>query len=137
MSGRAVPVACQRRPVDQAPDLGGLPSLSGCIKHFSQPRSQGLRRCLKAGCLRGGCACQVREITGLRFASHVRYIRPMRTAALPPIRVEPEFRSRIESVLEEGETLSSLVESAVRQEVTRRVTVAEFHKRGFETLAHA
>lgn len=61
----------------------------------------------------------------------------MRTSSLPPIRVEPEFRSRIEGVLEEGETLSSLIESAVRQEVTRRVTVTEFHKRGFESLAHA
>ncbi len=64
-------------------------------------------------------------------------VEQMRTAALPPIRVEPEFRSRIESVLEEGETLSSLVESAVRQEVKRRVTVAEFHQRGFESLAQA
>lgn len=61
----------------------------------------------------------------------------MRTAALPPIRVEPEFRSRMESVLEEGETLSSLVKSSVRQEVTQHVTVAEFHKRGFESLTQA
>lgn len=68
---------------------------------------------------------------------HVRYSGSMRTASLPPIRVEPEFRSLIEGVLEEGETLSSLIESAVRQEVNRRITVAEFHKRGFESLAHA
>lgn len=70
-------------------------------------------------------------------ASHVQYTEPMRTASLPPIRIEPEFRSRIESVLEEGETLSSLVESAVRQEVARRVTVAEFHRRGFASLVQA
>lgn len=67
----------------------------------------------------------------------MRYSGSMRSSSLPPIRVEPEFRSRVEGVLEEGETLSSLIESAVRQEVTRRITMAEFHKRGFESLAHA
>jgi hypothetical protein len=73
----------------------------------------------------------------LRVPSHVRYAGLMRTSSLPPIRVEPEFRSRIEGVLKEGETLSSLILSAVRQEVTRRINVAEFHKRGFESLTHA
>lgn len=61
----------------------------------------------------------------------------MRTATLPPLRVEPEFRSQIESVLAEGESLSSLVEHSIRQEVNRRVMVNEFHQRGFEAIAHA
>jgi hypothetical protein len=61
----------------------------------------------------------------------------MRSASLPPIRVEPELRQQLEEVLAEGETLTSLVEYAVRQELTRRVSEAEFHKRGFASLARA
>lgn len=61
----------------------------------------------------------------------------MRSASLPPIRVEPELRQQLEEVLAEGETLTSLVEYAVRQELTRRVAEAKFHKRGFASLARA
>lgn len=61
----------------------------------------------------------------------------MRSASLPPIRVEPEFRQQLEEVLAEGETLSSLVEHAVRQELMRRLADAEFHQRGFASLARA
>ena len=61
----------------------------------------------------------------------------MRTATLPPLRVEPELRARIESVLAEGESLSSLVELSVRQEVSRRIEIAGFHRRGFDALARA
>lgn len=61
----------------------------------------------------------------------------MRSASLPPIRVEPEFRQQLEEVLAEGETLSSLVEHAVRQELMRRMADAEFHQRGFASLARA
>ncbi|MGX5650303.1 MULTISPECIES: YlcI/YnfO family protein [Hydrogenophaga] len=61
----------------------------------------------------------------------------MRSASLPPIRVEPEFRQQLEEVLAEGETLSSLVEHAVRRELMRRMADAEFHQRGFASLARA
>ncbi len=73
----------------------------------------------------------------IALASHARYIVKMRSATIPPLRVAPEFRSQIESVLTEGETLSSLVEHSIRQEVNRRVTENEFHRRGFEAIAHA
>lgn len=54
----------------------------------------------------------------------------MKTATIPPIRVEPEFRSEVEAVLAEGETLSEFVENAVRATVTLRKNQAEFVRRG-------
>lgn len=44
----------------------------------------------------------------------------MKTATIPPIRVAPEFRIEVEGVLEQGESLSELVESAARQTVLKR-----------------
>lgn len=54
----------------------------------------------------------------------------MKTATLPPLRVEPELRQAAESVLHEGESLSSLMEQSLRGEVNRRRTQAEFIARG-------
>ncbi len=54
----------------------------------------------------------------------------MKTATLPSLRVEPELREAAEQVLEEGESLSSFVEAAVRQTIERRRTRAEFLARG-------
>lgn len=61
----------------------------------------------------------------------------MKSASLPPIRFEPELRQQLEEVLAEGETLTSLVEYAVRQELIRRIAESEFHQRGFDSLARA
>jgi hypothetical protein len=44
----------------------------------------------------------------------------MKTATLPPIRVAPDFRIELEGVLEQGESLSQFVESAVRTTVAKR-----------------
>jgi hypothetical protein len=41
----------------------------------------------------------------------------MKMATLPPIRVEPEFREKMESVLSEGETLPSLIKNTARRKV--------------------
>ncbi len=54
----------------------------------------------------------------------------MRTATLPSLRVEPDLREAAESVLVKGETLSSLIETAVRETVHRRQSQAEFIARG-------
>ena len=54
----------------------------------------------------------------------------MKTATLPAIRVEPELREKIESVLDQGETLSSFMESALRSAVEFRAIQGEFHARG-------
>jgi hypothetical protein len=44
----------------------------------------------------------------------------MKTATLPPLRVEAELRSEVERLLEPGESLSGFVERAVRESVSRR-----------------
>ncbi len=61
----------------------------------------------------------------------------MKTATLPSIRVAPEFRATVESVLNETETLSEFVVSAVRETVSRRRNQAEFLARGIRSLETA
>lgn len=54
----------------------------------------------------------------------------MKTAILPPLRVEPALRQAAEAVLQEGESLSGLMEQSLRGEVNRRRLQAEFIARG-------
>ena len=54
----------------------------------------------------------------------------MKSATLPAVRVEPELRSELESVLGETETISTFVEQAVRGAVNYRRAQAEFLARG-------
>lgn len=61
----------------------------------------------------------------------------MKTANLPPLRVEPELRRDAERLLRKGETLSSFVEEAVRQAVHRRSTQEAFLERGLASAARA
>ena len=61
----------------------------------------------------------------------------MKTATLPSIRVEPEFRSAVESLLGDTETLTEFVENAVRETVARRRNQAEFLARGLQSLEDA
>ena len=58
----------------------------------------------------------------------------MKAASLPSLRVEPALREAAEAVLKENETLSSLMETAVRDLVHRRQVRAEFLRRGIESL---
>jgi hypothetical protein len=58
----------------------------------------------------------------------------MKTATIPPIRVAPAFRGEIESVLEQGESLSQFVENAVRQIVLKRQNQTEFVRRGMAAI---
>lgn len=58
----------------------------------------------------------------------------MKTSTIPAVRVETEFREQLERVLHEGETLSSFVETSVRETVRRRVEHAEFVARGIASL---
>jgi len=53
----------------------------------------------------------------------------MKTAILPQVRVEPQLRADLESVLREGETLSDFLESTVRQAVDYRRMQSEFDDR--------
>lgn len=54
----------------------------------------------------------------------------MKTATIPSLRVEPELRQAAESLLHEGESLSSFVEEAVRENIARRRLRNEFIARG-------
>lgn len=54
----------------------------------------------------------------------------MKTSSFPSLRVEPELREAAESVLREGETLTSLIETAVRETIQRRRLREEFVARG-------
>lgn len=54
----------------------------------------------------------------------------MKTATLPALRVHPEVRDAVESLLETGETLSSFVEQAVLERLERRRYQSEFVARG-------
>lgn len=54
----------------------------------------------------------------------------MKSAVLPQVRVEPELRAELESVLHQGETLSEFVETSVRNAVEFRRVQNEFHARG-------
>lgn len=67
----------------------------------------------------------------------LRYIAAMKTATIPAVRVEPEFRAEVESVLAEGESLSEFVEASVRASVERRRFQAEFIARGLRSRDEA
>ena len=54
----------------------------------------------------------------------------MRSATFPPIRVEPQVRADVESVLREGESLTQFIEEAVVAAAARRRIQAEFVARG-------
>ena len=58
----------------------------------------------------------------------------MKTATIPPVRIEPEFRKEIEDSLVGEESLASLVETAVRHEVARRRMQSEFVRRGLSAI---
>jgi hypothetical protein len=61
----------------------------------------------------------------------------MKTATLPSLRVTADFREAAESVLKDGETLSSFVEDSVRRQVEIRKSQAEFIARGLASLEQA
>jgi ParB family chromosome partitioning protein len=72
----------------------------------------------------------MRSAPAMQHVSHLRYTEPMKTATIPSVRVEPEFRAEVEAVLAEGESLTSFVETALRSSVERRRVQAEFVTRG-------
>jgi uncharacterized protein (DUF1778 family) len=55
---------------------------------------------------------------------------PMRTATLPAVRVSPDTRSLIESVLREGESLSTFIEQTAKQQAMQRIEDDAFYARG-------
>ncbi|WP_290653585.1 YlcI/YnfO family protein [Aquisalimonas sp.] len=54
----------------------------------------------------------------------------MKSATIPPLRVDPRLRADVESVLNEGETLSAFVEESLRAHIARRRNQKAFIERG-------
>jgi predicted transcriptional regulator len=54
----------------------------------------------------------------------------MKTATIPSLRVDPELRHAAESVLQEGESLSSFVEQSLRINIDHRRAQQAFIERG-------
>lgn len=61
----------------------------------------------------------------------------MKTVTIPPLRVAPELRQAAESVLQEGETLSSFVEQSLRLNIDRRRAQQAFIERGLAARGEA
>lgn len=67
------------------------------------------------------------------FAAQMRYTGFMKSATIPSVRVEPNFRAEVEAVLADGETLSEFVEASIRAGVERRRVQVEFIARGLRS----
>jgi hypothetical protein len=65
----------------------------------------------------------------LASVTHTQYTAVMKTAVIPQIRVEPELRAELESVLNQGETLTEFVEATVRNAIAFRRVQTDFHAR--------
>jgi predicted transcriptional regulator len=61
----------------------------------------------------------------------------MKTATMPPLRVDPELRQAAEDVLHENESLSAFMEAALREGVARRRLQREFIARGLASAEQA
>ncbi len=61
----------------------------------------------------------------------------MKSATIPAVRVEPELRAEVESLLGEGESVSQFVEASIRASVHRRRAQAEFVARGLRSRQEA
>lgn len=61
----------------------------------------------------------------------------MKTASIPSLRVAPDLRRAAESVLQEGETISSFVEQSLRANIARRQLQQEFVARGLASRNEA
>lgn len=67
--------------------------------------------------------------SALVSVTHSQYTALMKTAVIPQIRVEPELRAELESVLKQGETLTDFVEATVRNAIAFRRVQTDFHAR--------
>ena len=79
----------------------------------------------------------VASAAGVDRVAHLRYTASMKTATIPSVRVDPDFRAEVEAVLADGETLSEFVETSVRASVERRRVQAEFIARGLRSRDEA
>lgn len=64
--------------------------------------------------------------------TQTQYTAPVKSAVIPQIRVEPELRAELESVLRPGETLTEFVAATVRDAIAFRRVQTAFHARAQE-----
>ena len=76
--------------------------------------------------------CHVPRSPHIFVASQLQRNTIMKTSSFPSLRVDAELREAAEAVLCEGETLTSLIETAVRETIHRRQVRAEFLARGVQ-----
>ena len=56
----------------------------------------------------------------------------MRTASFPSVRTTPELRSLVDSVLQEGETISTFIEETLRKQAQWRKEDAAFYAKALK-----
>ena len=61
----------------------------------------------------------------------------MKTATLPALRVSPTLKSEAESVLLEGETMSSFIEASIKANISLRLSQQAFIERGMQARSDA
>lgn len=66
---------------------------------------------------------------------HAHYNEGMKSAVIPQVRVEPELRADLDSVLQPGETITEFVEASVRRAIEFRRVQADFTARCDASLA--
>lgn len=64
-------------------------------------------------------------------------VKLMKTASIPSLRVTPELRNAAESVLRNGESLSSFVEKSIRAQIDLRHAQQAFITRGLAAQMEA
>jgi hypothetical protein len=70
-----------------------------------------------------------RSRTPIADVTQTQYTSVVKSAVIPQIRVEPELRAELESVLQPGETLTDFVEASVRNAIAFRRVQTSFHAR--------
>lgn len=81
--------------------------------------------------------CKGREVDVQCIAYAMHYGLSMKSATIPSLRVTPDLRHDAESVLKEGESLSSFVEQSLRRHIERRKLQNEFIARGLASREKA
>lgn len=71
----------------------------------------------------------------VEYVVQMHYSEVMKTAVIPQVRVDPELRADLDSVLLPGETLTEFVEASVRRAVEFRRVQTDFAARCDASLA--
>ena len=82
-----------------------------------------------------GDRCCQRSHVAFAHVLRLHYDLTMKTAVIPQVRVEPELRADLDSVLLPGETLTEFVEASVRRAVEYRRVQTDFAARCEASLA--